>query len=216
MKSVKFECPTCQQVIECPATMAGEQLQCPSCGKGITAPGARIIPVSLKKRRVVEMPPGTIALISVFIIFVLILIGLFRQYREDNLVSTLSTAREPSATPMLLLLVWGVLGSSVGFLIGRSRGKQRLGAALGIALGPIGWLITLCTKDLRPRCQECGGVVFKGAKKCLHCGSKIEKILRICCPSCGETGYAIESAIINDMECPTCMRVSAATSWLNG
>jgi hypothetical protein len=41
---------------------------------------------------------------------------------------------------------------------------------LGMMLGPIGWLITLCSKDERRTCAFCAEPIKDAAKFCPHCG----------------------------------------------
>lgn len=109
------------------------------------------------------------------------------------------------------IIIWVIVGGLVGYLCGQSKGRESEGLMLGAVLGPIGWLVMLCAQDKRQRCIECGGVVVVGARKCLHCGSTIERMFQICCPACGEQGQMRESRMSEDVECPVCKRVFAAT-----
>lgn len=112
----------------------------------------------------------------------------------------------------ILILIWVIVGGLVGLLAGRARGRESEGVKIGAVLGPIGWLIMLCSHDKRLRCIECGGVVVEGARKCLHCGSVIERKFDIRCPACGERGQMRESLMGEEIECPTCKRVFRPTS----
>jgi hypothetical protein len=76
-------------------------------------------------------------------------------------------------TDDMTLLIWCVLGALVGAAIGNSKGRAAAGAAWGIFLGPIGWLIIAIAPDTRLKCPECGGVIVKGARKCKNCGSDL-------------------------------------------
>lgn len=107
-------------------------------------------------------------------------------------------------------VIWILVGGLVGYLCGRSRGRETFGTILGIVLGPIGWLVMLCLKDGRPRCAECGGVIVAGARKCQHCGSGIEHFLSVRCPACGEVGKINMSLKSDTIECPVCKRVFTA------
>jgi hypothetical protein len=73
------------------------------------------------------------------------------------------------------LLFWMVLSGIVGAVIGSSRKSTGAGFVFGALLGPLGWIIALFN-DNRSKCPECKGRVPDGARKCLHCGSKIELV----------------------------------------
>jgi hypothetical protein len=100
----------------------------------------------------------------------------------------------------------------VGALIGKYRGRTDSGVILAALLGPIGWLAVALMDDKRPKCIECGGVVVEGARKCLHCGSAIERMFDIRCPACGERGKVREACMSEQIECPKCRTVFPATS----
>jgi len=59
-----------------------------------------------------------------------------------------------------MILIWIVVGGLVGVLAGRARGRVLDGVFLGAVLGPVGWLIMLCSRDYRLRCIECGGILI--------------------------------------------------------
>jgi hypothetical protein len=99
-----------------------------------------------------------------------------------------------------------LIGGIVGFLVGRARGRELDGLALGVLLGPIGWLITFLSKDHRPKCRECGGVIVEGAKKCLHCGSDLLQAIEVCCPKCGQKGTVQELRLDEKVVCPKCKK----------
>lgn len=84
-----------------------------------------------------------------------------------------------------VLMAWAlfllVVNPVVGGLIGSARGRTGTGAALGFALGFIGWAITGCMTDVRvpavapPTCPDCHGKLpDRSVKKCLHCGSAVK------------------------------------------
>ena len=85
-----------------------------------------------------------------------------------------SLALIPRALLMVVCIVvgtspwWAVMGG-IGAAIGSSRGSARNGFALGLFLGPIGWIIA-AVSDWRPPCPECRGHVDVGARRCPHCG----------------------------------------------
>jgi hypothetical protein len=66
-----------------------------------------------------------------------------------------------------------LLGPAIGAQLGKLKGRPFAGGMLGLALGPIGWLIVLIGPNLLPKCKACGGVIVKGVSKCKHCGSSI-------------------------------------------
>jgi hypothetical protein len=80
-------------------------------------------------------------------------------------------ALSPQQVTLLWFLAWAVVGSLVGFGLGKFRARELAGAVLGAAFGPLGWLFTLALSDRRPRCPQCRGVVLAGATRCRHCGS---------------------------------------------
>lgn len=74
----------------------------------------------------------------------------------------------------MLLIIWIVIGTFVGALIGQAKGRVGAGAVFGFLFGPIGWLITALGPNNMPKCPECGGQIVKGAKKCKNCGSALQ------------------------------------------
>lgn len=78
--------------------------------------------------------------------------------------------------PMLIPLLFG----GVGFLIGRAKGAPLLGSALGLFLGPFGWIAMALIPRKRARyCQLCYGTV--------GLGTRFARIAINRCPS-GSTG----------------------------
>jgi len=74
---------------------------------------------------------------------------------------------------MEFVIIWIGMGI-IGIPLGMIRGRSALNGFLwGFSLGPIGWIIVLLVGDSRKRCPECGGVVMKGARKCVNCGSTL-------------------------------------------
>lgn len=41
---------------------------------------------------------------------------------------------------VVIVAAWVVIGGGIGYLIGRSRGRARLGFVLGLFLGWVGWI----------------------------------------------------------------------------
>lgn len=187
MPEIQFECPSCKQKLTVPEELRAQLIDCPGCAQTIEVPvHGRSMPPATQEPKLASSShtgskasspklPGTVALVVVFCIYLLVLVLLFRQWRVDELTHALSLdlsgRAEPSFGPTIFwLIIWGFVGGTVGFLTGRARGKERHGAAWGLALGPVGWLITLCSSDLRRRCAECSGVIPDGARRCMHCG----------------------------------------------
>jgi hypothetical protein len=74
---------------------------------------------------------------------------------------------------MEYVLIWAVLSALVGAAIGNSKGRAAAGAAWGLFLGPLGWLVMAMVPDVRVKCPDCGGEVVPGARKCKNCGSML-------------------------------------------
>lgn len=78
------------------------------------------------------------------------------------------------------VLFW-IVGSIVGLLmscligqlIGRCRGEQSFGGALGLLLGPFGWLIAALLPDKRLRCPRCGVLLWSDAHRCPSCALQL-------------------------------------------
>jgi hypothetical protein len=174
----KCNCRHCNGHIAFPAEMVGQSINCPHCQLEtlLFIPSVAPVPKHPATPAKVSKPkaPGTVALSVIFCVYAFMFVLTFRQWREDEITDALSglgSSPQSHLGPVLLwLLISGFVGGSVGFLVGKVRGKQRLGAAWGIALGPVGWLITLCSSDLRQRCPECRGVLVDAARRCKHCG----------------------------------------------
>lgn len=75
-------------------------------------------------------------------------------------------------------LGWLVSGL-VGYLIGISKGRGELGGCLGLLLGPIGWVITICLSNVAQKCPHCGGGMPAGNfSRCRHCGQELPQQIR--------------------------------------
>jgi hypothetical protein len=68
-----------------------------------------------------------------------------------------------------------VVCAVVGALIGRRKNAIVRDTLLGLALGPIGWAISLLLPAVKPKpvCPACKLVVEVGDKHCRHCGAKL-------------------------------------------
>jgi hypothetical protein len=67
--------------------------------------------------------------------------------------------------------------AGVGAFIGKPRGRLWLGFALGLFLGPVGWLVVGVLPNRGPKCPECLAPMDPAARKCRHCGSEITAAL---------------------------------------
>lgn len=75
----------------------------------------------------------------------------------------------------LWALAFTVVCAAIGAAIGKYKNAVVRDAVLGAALGPIGWIISLCLPKTRPipRCAACGLEVAAGDAHCRHCGAAL-------------------------------------------
>ena len=67
-------------------------------------------------------------------------------------------------------VLWFIINSIVGYLIGKSKDDVGTAITVSILLGPIGWLIAaLSTGNLR-KCPFCSEHIKPDAKVCRYCG----------------------------------------------
>lgn len=111
----------------------------------------------------------------------------------DCNLATLATADTADVEQMMLLMdqctkaltdpklwIWAlvltIVGGAVGALIGKRKNAVGRDVILGAALGPIGWIISLCLPVARPKpvCRVCGKPVETGDAHCRHCGAKLK------------------------------------------
>lgn len=73
-------------------------------------------------------------------------------------------------------IVFTIACAAVGALIGRYKHAVVRDAILGAALGPIGWIVSLCLPRATPkaRCLACGREVDAGDVHCRRCGAKLK------------------------------------------
>jgi hypothetical protein len=72
----------------------------------------------------------------------------------------------------IIIIVW-MVSIAVGILIGNGKHRAFSGFVWSLLFGPLGWLITICLKDLGRRCCYCDEVVQQNASICPHCHSSI-------------------------------------------
>ncbi len=84
--------------------------------------------------------------------------------------------------PMLWFwtIAFTIVGGVVGWLIGRRKNAVTRDTLLGLALGPIGWAVSLIlpaqqpqSKKSQPKCGACGQTVDTGDKHCRRCGAAL-------------------------------------------
>ncbi|MBS0516424.1 MAG: hypothetical protein JSS16_13240 [Proteobacteria bacterium] len=73
------------------------------------------------------------------------------------------------------LIGFTVVSALVGALIGKYKQAVVRDTLLGLALGPIGWGISLLLPKAvrKPRCRTCGKPVDAGDRHCRHCGAAL-------------------------------------------
>jgi len=85
----------------------------------------------------------------------------------------------------LFLFFWLLIGAVVGAHIGKARGRELLGAGLGLILGPIGWLAVAFSEPPKSHsCPHCGGLTRPPYVVCPLCG-RDRDIVYYVCPTCG-------------------------------
>lgn len=71
---------------------------------------------------------------------------------------------------LIICLIFGL----VGFLLGKTKGKEGVGFLLGILLGPIGWIVVLLLGGSRHKCPKCqGSLPSESVTRCMHCGAAL-------------------------------------------
>ena len=94
----------------------------------------------------------------------------------DQQMQTLDACFAALTDPTLWywLIGFTVVCALVGALIGKYKNAVVRDTLLGLALGPIGWLISLLLPKAaaKPSCRACGKPVEAGDKYFRHCGAK--------------------------------------------
>jgi len=75
----------------------------------------------------------------------------------------------------LWAIVLTVVCGAIGAMIGKRKNAVVRDMVLGAALGPIGWIISLCLPVAKPKphCPRCKREVAAGDAHCRHCGAKL-------------------------------------------
>ena len=68
-----------------------------------------------------------------------------------------------------------VVSALVGAIIGHYKKAVVRDTILGLALGPIGWIISLCLQPPKPKpvCPTCRSPIDAGDAHCRRCGAKL-------------------------------------------
>lgn len=95
----------------------------------------------------------------------------------DQSMTLLTECTQALTSPKLWIwaIVLTLVCGAVGALIGKYKNAVVRDAVLGAALGPIGWIISLCLPVSRPKpaCPACRRPVDPDDKHCRHCGMKL-------------------------------------------
>jgi hypothetical protein len=69
-----------------------------------------------------------------------------------------------------------VVGALIGALIGRYKRAVLRDTLLGAALGPLGWIVSLCLpRSPLPRiCPDCAQPAAASDRHCRHCGRRLD------------------------------------------
>lgn len=72
-------------------------------------------------------------------------------------------------------VVFTIVCTAVGALIGKYKNAVMRDAVLGATLGPIGWIISLLLPVQKPKpvCPKCRKRLDAGDAHCRHCGTKL-------------------------------------------
>jgi hypothetical protein len=78
-------------------------------------------------------------------------------------------------TLWLWTIAFTVVGGVGGWLIGRYKHAVVRDTLLGLAFGPLGWIVSLFMPAQKPssKCAACGNTVDARDKHCRHCGAAL-------------------------------------------
>ena len=95
----------------------------------------------------------------------------------DEQMETLDACFAVLSDPTLWywLIGFTIVCALVGALIGKYKNAVVRDTLLGLALGPIGWGISLLLPKAvpKPPCRACGKPIAAGDKYCRHCGAPL-------------------------------------------
>jgi DNA-directed RNA polymerase subunit M/transcription elongation factor TFIIS len=158
MADFTFTCPHCQTVLEAPAEMAGETIECPSCGKPFCIPGTVLAQtktpqkkrVFLKSRPVSNVPPPasgtkqcpacgeTILAVALKCKHCGEVLSVSAQKRESSVVTIQRTSKPLKAQKLMAI---GAM--CLGLLVAMAGEKSSVALAVGgiLLVGGLVWLI---------------------------------------------------------------------------
>ncbi len=93
----------------------------------------------------------------------------------DRLQATLELCQRAVLDPQLWLWLglFTLVSAVAGALLGLVRGRWLLGLALGVALGPLGWLVILLLPADFVECPRCSFRNSPRRDRCRHCGESL-------------------------------------------
>ncbi|MFT3792056.1 MAG: zinc-ribbon domain-containing protein [Rudaea sp.] len=95
----------------------------------------------------------------------------------DEQMQTLDACSAVLIDPTLWywLIGFTIVCALVGALIGKYKNAVVRDTLLGVALGPLGWLISLLLPKSAPKpsCRACGKSLEAGDRYCRHCGAAL-------------------------------------------
>ena len=99
------------------------------------------------------------------------------EQAAELLAECTSVLNDPSL--WIWAIVFTIVCGVVGALIGRYKNAVARDVALGLLLGPIGWVISLIlpARMPQPKCRACGKSVDVGDKHCRHCGASLVRAI---------------------------------------
>ena len=166
--------------------------------------------------------------VAVGFIYLCFAIGYAYKAFEDSQVQAMASGAPPANwMPLLVVLAMAAVFGTVGKLAGDRKGRPYTGVAFGLAIGPIGWLLTLCLPDINRKCPACFGSVPDEATRCRHCGQPIEPAIyevpapeskrfidvhapvgayepsqvEVCCPACSKAYLVPDCAMDQGIKC---------------
>ena len=96
----------------------------------------------------------------------------------EQLLQVLDQCTQVLSDPRLWFwaIVITIICAVVGAMIGKHKNAVVRDAILGAALGPIGWIISLCLPASKPKpvCPACKRAVEASDAHCRHCGAKLK------------------------------------------